>query len=104
MKKLLLSINLIALSFVIFAQQTTIGLRGGLNFAQLQSSAAASNVSHTSDSFTTFSVGAFVDLKFGNISLQPALNLTGKGGQATSSDGGTVQFDLHYLQFPINVV
>jgi len=104
MKKLLLLAVLITVSFVAFGQKIAIGLRGGLNFAELQSSAAGSSSSHTSDSFTSFSVGAFTDIKFNNLSLQPALVLTGKGGQVASGDGGTIQFDLRYLQIPVNLV
>ncbi|QTE39439.1 porin family protein [Mucilaginibacter gossypii] len=64
--------------------------------------------SGNSGSLTTFNVGAFVDFKFGNVSLQPALNFTGKGGSSSVSfdgeanSGGKVK--LYYLQVPVNVV
>lgn len=95
-------------SFAAFAQLPTVGFKGGVNFATLNASASGSNLSVTSGTLTTFNVGAFVDFKFGNVSLQPALNFTGKGGSFSGSSGedfdGSAQFKLYYLQVPVNVV
>lgn len=107
MKKTLLSLCLLMASFAAFAQLPTIGFKGGVNFATLNASASGTNLSVTSGTLTTFNVGAFVDFKFGNVSLQPALNYTGKGGKfsvSTEDFDGSAQIKLYYLQVPVNVV
>ncbi|WP_183562656.1 porin family protein [Mucilaginibacter sp. SP1R1] len=114
MKKLLLSLLLAGTSFAAFAQLPTFGIKGGANFSSLHISIDGSNIGVNSGTLTSFNAGVFVDFKFGNVSLQPALNLTGKGGKfsATSfSDSessdveeGSGQFNLLYLQLPVNIV
>jgi len=104
MKKLFLSLFLTAVSAVTFAQLPTFGIRGGANFAKLLISADGTNLSVATGSLTTYSVGVFVDFKFGNTSFQPALNYTGKGGSITGDGGVSGKFDLHYLQVPLNIV
>lgn len=104
MKKLFLSLFLATVSAATFAQLPTFGIRGGVNFAKLLISADGTNLSATTGSLTTYSVGAFADFKFGNTSLQPALNYTGKGGTITGDGGTSGKFDLHYLQVPLNLV
>ena len=66
MKKLFLSLFLTAVSAVTFAQLPTFGIRGGANFAKLLISADGTNLSVATGSLTTYSVGVFVDFKFGN--------------------------------------
>lgn len=108
MKKTLLSLCLLMASFAAFAQLPTVGFKGGVNFATVNASASGTNLTVTSGTLTTFNVGAFVDFKFGNVSLQPALNFTGKGGKFSNSGDedfeGSAQFKLYYLQVPVNVV
>lgn len=108
MKKTLLSLCLLMASFAAFAQLPTVGFKGGVNFATLHATSNGSNLSINSGTLTTFNVGAFVDFKFGNVSLQPALNFTGKGGSFSGSSdedfGGSAQSKLYYLQVPVNVV
>ncbi|UOE51582.1 PorT family protein [Mucilaginibacter sp. SMC90] len=108
MKKTLLSLCLLMASFAAFAQLPTVGFKGGVNFATLHATVDGFSGSGNSGSLTSFNVGAFVDFKFGNVSLQPALNFTGKGGSSSvsiddeASASGKVK--LYYLQVPVNVV
>jgi hypothetical protein len=118
MKKLLLSLLLAGASLVTFAQLPTFGIKGGVNFATLHASVSGFNLSANSNTLTSFNAGVFVDFKFGNVSLQPALNLSGKGGKfsgASFSDNsdenvdveveqGTGKINLLYLQLPVNIV
>jgi hypothetical protein len=118
MKKLLLSLLLAGASLVTFAQLPTFGIKGGVNFATLHASVEGFNLSANSNTLTSFNAGVFVDFKFGNVSLQPALNLSGKGGKfngASFSDNsdenvdveveqGTGKINLLYLQLPVNIV
>jgi hypothetical protein len=119
MKKLLLSLLLTGVTLTTFAQLPTIGIKGGVNFSSLSASGvpnnvvAGTNLTSSSGSVTSFNFGVFADVKFGNISLQPALNFTGKGGTFDGAtgllpDGSTSQvhskYNLYYVQVPINLV
>lgn len=119
MKKLLLSLLLAGTSLVAFAQLPTFGIKGGVNFSTLSASGtpnnvvAGTNLTSSSGSVTSFNIGVFTDIKFGNISLQPAVNFTGKGGTFDGAtgllpDGSTSQvhskYNLYYVQVPINLV
>ena len=104
MKKTLLTITLITFSFIAFGQQITYGIRGCLNLGIIESSSSQTNTSKTTNNHIGSAFGAFVDFKLKNVSLQPAIILTGKGGDVTTGDGGDGQFALHYLQIPINLV
>lgn len=108
MKKTLLSLCLLMASFAAFAQLPTFGVKGGVNFATLHATVDGFSGSGNSGSLTSFNVGAFVDFKFGNVSLQPALNFTGKGGSSSVSfddeASSNSKVKLYYLQVPVNVV
>jgi hypothetical protein len=108
MKKTLLSLCLLMASFAAFAQLPTVGFKGGVNFASLHATMDGISGSGNSSSLTTFNVGAFVDFKFGNVSLQPALNFTGKGATSSVAIGeearSSSKIKLYYLQLPVNVV
>ncbi|MET3979435.1 hypothetical protein ABIB62_002021 [Mucilaginibacter sp. UYP25] len=105
MKKLLLLLCCAFAASTAFAQLPTFGIRGGANFATLSASASASgsSVTYTSGTLTTFSAGVFADFKLGGVSIQPALNFTGKGGKE-ESDGDVAKINLYYLQVPVNIV
>lgn len=100
MKKTLFTICLISTSLFSFAQLPTLGIKSGVNFASITNSIDGSSV--TSSALTTFNAGIFVDIKFGNTSLQPALNFTGKGGSGNNDFNGNTK--LYYLQLPVNIV
>ncbi|MBD1366316.1 PorT family protein [Mucilaginibacter sp. ZT4R22] len=103
MKKLLLSIVFVAASMGAFAQIPKFGIKGGVNFANV--SASSGSVSASFDNLTTFSVGAFADLKAGAISIQPGLFYTGKGFQFDNQIANeTDKIKLFYLQVPVNFV
>ncbi|WP_413668751.1 porin family protein [Mucilaginibacter sp. Mucisp86] len=108
MKKTLLSLCLLMASFAAFAQLPTFGVKGGVNFATLHATVDGFSGSGNSGSLTSFNVGAFVDFKFGNVSLQPALNFTGKGGSSSfavdDETSSNSKVKLYYLQVPVNVV
>lgn len=119
MRKLLLSLFLTGSSLAALAQLPTFGIKGGVNFSTLSASGtpnnvvAGTNLTSSSGSVTSFNLGVFADVKFGDISLQPALNFTGKGGTFDGAtgmlpDGSTSQvhskYNLYYIQVPINLV
>ncbi|MDR3696207.1 porin family protein [Mucilaginibacter sp.] len=110
MKKLLISFCLMSVISLTFAQSTTFGVRGGVNFANLLLHTSNSDnilLYNLPGSLTTFSVGAFVDFKFGNFSLQPSINYTVKGDNEKMALGGdssfTKNWHLNYLEIPVDL-
>jgi hypothetical protein len=102
MKKILL---LLCCSFGVsaaFAQMPGFGIKGGVNFASLN--ASNGNLSLNTGTTTTFAVGVFADFKLGAVSIQPAVNYTGKGGNINDGDGNMVDIKTYYVQVPVNVV
>ncbi len=119
MKKIILVALLAVISCTTFAQKITLGVKGGLNISTLDysfpvtSSTGTTSLNLYPSSIKSFNAGVFADFKFGSISLQPALNFTGKGGKAeiettdnTGKSLGTVAstLTLYYLQLPVNIV
>jgi hypothetical protein len=102
MKKILLMLCCCLAASSAFAQLPTFGIRGGVNFAKLN--ASSGNLSASTGSTTTFAVGLFADFKVGAVSIQPALNYTGKGGNISDDIGGEADIKTYYLQVPVNVV
>jgi hypothetical protein len=102
MKKLFLFFCLLLVSIVTFAQSPSFGIRGGLNFAKFDLSSPGVKSLNTGSKIS-FSFGAFTDLKFGDFSLQPALNFTGRAGKITRNNA-TGSSILYYVQVPLNLV
>lgn len=116
---MILGCILLITSFNVFAQLPSIGIKGGVNFATLSASGQANNVvagtnlQSSSGNITSFNVGIFADIKLKNLSLQPAIFFTGKGGTFDGStgalpDGSTSEvhskYSLYYIQVPVNLV
>ncbi|MBK0380877.1 porin family protein [Mucilaginibacter segetis] len=102
MKKLLLSIALFSAVTTAFAQSASFGIKGGVNFADV--AASSGSFSATLGSLTTFSVGAFTDIKAGAISVQPGIYYTGKGFKTVTTSTESVSLDLKYVEVPVNFV
>ena len=103
MKKFLLSIALALASFIAFAQVPQFGIKGGVNFANM--TASSGSVSASLGTLTTFSAGAFTDIKAGAISIQPGIFYTGKGFKVSDDNGSNSgQLSLRYIQVPVNFV
>lgn len=114
MKKIILTFCLITVSLVSFGQIPSIGIKGGVNFATTVSTDNGSDL--TTGSLTTFNAGVFVDIKFGNISLQPGLNYFGEGQSYTLitevPEGSNFEEtrdipakdQVYYVQLPVNFV
>src|ERR1700753_2758333 len=104
MKKLLIFLTLGFLTINTFAQKLSYGITGGVDIGTLQASATGTNTTNTTDSHLSSLFKAYADFRFGNFSIQPALEFAGKGGNVATGDGGTGQFALHYFQIPVNVL
>ncbi|HTD99517.1 MAG TPA: porin family protein [Mucilaginibacter sp.] len=111
MKKILLLIILISASLTSFSQSISYGIRGGVNFAELQASSVEFGGSQNTGNLTTFSAGVFADFKFGHVSIQPGLFINGKGGKENAylNDGDMTvseneKISLIYVQLPVDLV
>ena len=103
MKKIRLSIlaiiGLLSISAGAFAQgEFALGIKGGLNFANLNTSSAG----QTYDSRTGYNAGAFMLLKFGKVGIQPEVLYSQQG---TKVKVNTSSFDQNfsYVNIPIIV-
>jgi hypothetical protein len=111
MKKIFLSILLIAVISPVFAQNVKYGISGGLNesILSLQNPAGNSN-----SRLTGFHAGVFSDIDFGKLSIEPGLFYTTKGEKNTAvlyqytSPGGSFiakgKTTYNYLEIPVNVL
>ena len=105
MKKLILAVLAAGSVFSATAQsKTTFGISGGVNFAKIAVSFDGSSLSASTGTLTSFSAGVFADAPVStNVSIQPGLYYTGKGGSVTA-DGETYKSKINYIQLPVNVV
>jgi len=111
MKKIFLSILLIAAISPVFAQTVKFGISGGLNESILSIQNNPSN--NNSSRLAGFNAGIFSDIDFGKISIEPGLFYTTKGknniSSATDAISGAIfysksQVTYSYLQLPVNVL
>lgn len=96
MKKLLLSLTLVCLiSCAGFAQ---FAIQGGLTSASQKAKFGDEDI--TSDAKLGFTIGVAYRLALGNLSLQPELNFTQKGGKEEEGDY-SIEQTLSYIEVPI---
>lgn len=82
-----------------FAQgQFAVGIKGGLNFANVNTSSAGA----TYDARTGYNAGAFLLLKFGKIGIQPEVLFSQQGTKVKYSGGGFDQ-NFGYVNIPVIV-
>jgi len=79
--------------------QTTLGVKGGINIATVDTN--VSDISDLVDSKTGFVGGGFVTLGLGSLfALQPELLYSQKGFQVDEF-GETVKFNANYIEIPV---
>lgn len=118
MKKLLPVIAFVCLANLLFAQTEKIpsikyGVEAGVNESLLQSNIGGT----TSSSYLTgYKMGVFAEFhNQHNITIQPALYFTTKGGHydvsqsftsngVTFTDNGTENINLKYIELPVNIL
>jgi len=89
----------LSISSAVFAQgEFAIGIKGGLNFANVNTSSASA----TFDSRTGYNAGAFALFKFGKIGIQPEVLFSQQGTKVKYSGGGLDQ-NFSYVNIPIIV-
>jgi len=96
MKKTILSFVLAAATVGAFAQEVAIGLKGGLNFANLD----VSDLEGTYNNRTGYHLGAFTLFKFGNIGIQPEIVFSEQGSKV-KSPSGSFESNFSYFNVPV---
>ena len=106
MKKLFLSIAVLAFSVGAFAQGQPMGfgIKAGVNFPKYNFS--GSNASYQTNTSTNFHVTAFLDAPISTdwFSIQPGVSLQGKGAELASNEFGTVTQNTMWIEVPVNFV
>jgi len=83
-----------------FAQgEFAIGIKGGLNFANINTSSAQA----TYDSRTGYNAGAFLLLKFGKIGIQPEVLFSSQGSKVHYNFSNSVDQNFSYVNIPVIV-
>lgn len=96
LKLQLLTLALV-LSFAAFSQaKVELGLKGGLNLANVNTESAASNF----ESATGYHVGAYALIKAASIGVQPELLYSTKGTDLKFG-GSTFEQDYNYVEIPV---
>ena len=94
MKNTLLVLSLIIFTVLVAeAQKARIGLKGGLNFSNLDSDTDF-------DSKTGFHFGAYAEFGAAGFSIQPEVLFSTKGAKI-EFDGDDLKFNLSYIEIPI---
>lgn len=94
----LAAIFLMAASASAFAQtQFSIGLKGGLNFANLD----VSDIPGTYDNRTGYHLGAFALLKFPKFGIQPEIIYSEQGSEVKDPNLGSLESNFSYVNVPI---
>lgn len=106
MKKLILSIAVLAFSVSAFAQGQPMGfgIKAGVNFPKYNFS--GTNNSYQTNTATNFHVTAFLDAPISTnwFSIQPGVSLQGKGAELSSNEFGTLTQNTMWIEVPVNFV
>jgi hypothetical protein len=99
MKKsvILLFLFSVGISAALAQAQLSIGLKGGLNFANLDVSSAQ----NTYDNRTGYHLGAFTLIKAGNIGIQPEIIFSQQGSSVKSPSGESFESNFNYVNIPV---
>jgi hypothetical protein len=114
MKKLILSLFLMAGLNPLFAQSVHFDIKGGLNLSTMGEDALPPG--NSKSSLTGFNAGAFAGVDFNSFSIQPGVYYTTKGFKASSSftsnepaGAPSLAYNIkgtrtfNYLEIPLNV-
>ncbi|MCT4698875.1 porin family protein [Tenacibaculum haliotis] len=96
MKKVLLTIAIVAAGFTVNAQEVTFGAKAGLNIANVSGDGIDDN-----DARTSFHIGAVAEIEISDkFSVQPELVYSAQGAK-TKMEGIDVTMALDYLNVPV---
>ncbi|HEX5172208.1 MAG TPA: porin family protein [Cyclobacteriaceae bacterium] len=98
MRILLLTLCVVGSSASVFSQaQFSLGVKGGLNFANLD----VSDLSGTYNNRTGYHLGAFGLIKFTKIGIQPEIIFSQQGSEVKDPQLGSFESNFSYVNIPI---
>jgi len=77
--------------------QFSVGLKGGLNFANLD----VTDIAGTYDNRTGYHLGAFTQFKFTKFAIQPEIIYSEQGSKVKDPNLGSVESNFSYVNIPI---
>jgi hypothetical protein len=100
MKKITISLLLVGVAAVAFAQEFAIGIKGGPNFANIDTDA---NIADNYKSRTGFHLGAFAQFRGERIGIQPEILFSQQGSTLKYSGDPDVKSNFSYFNIPVIV-
>jgi len=98
MKKIILSLVFAGASVYSFAQEFAIGIKGGPNFAKIDTE---SSPGENYENRTGFHAGAFALFKFGKVGIQPELLYSQQGSTLKYSGDPDLKSNFSYMNIPV---
>ena len=99
MKKIVISLLFIAVSTYTFAQEYAIGIKGGPNFANIDTESSAGENYKTR---TGFHLGAFALFRGERVGIQPEILFSQQGSKLTVN-GNDIESNFSYMNIPVIV-
>ena len=100
MKKHLLSLLFIAAASMAYAQEFAIGIKGGPNFANIDTDASLAD---NYDARTGFHLGAFVQFRGERVGIQPEILFSQQGSTLKYSGSPDIKSNFSYVNIPVVV-
>lgn len=98
MKKLAVTLFFVAVSAYTFAQEFAIGIKGGPNFANIDTEASLAD---NYDSRTGFHLGAFVQFRGERVGIQPEILFSQQGSTLKYSGQPDIKSNFSYMNIPV---
>jgi hypothetical protein len=99
MKKITISLLLVAATAVAYAQEYAIGIKGGPNFANIDTEASPGE---NYDNRTGFHLGAFAQFRGERVGIQPEILFSQQGSKVTIN-GNDFKSNFSYVNIPVIV-
>lgn len=100
MKKIVVTLFFVAASVYTFAQEFAIGIKGGPNFANINTEASAGE---NYNNRTGFHLGAFAQFRGERVGIQPELLFSQQGSTIKYSGQPDIKTNFSYLNIPVIV-
>ena len=100
MKKVIVSLLFVAASSYAFAQEFAVGIKGGPNFANIDTEGSLAD---NYDSRTGFHLGAFALLRGERIGIQPEILFSQQGSTLKYSGSPDIKTNFSYMNIPVVV-
>ncbi|HEX6890098.1 MAG TPA: porin family protein [Chryseolinea sp.] len=100
MKKIIISLLLVTATAVAYAQEFAIGIKGGPNFANIDTDASAGE---NYDNRTGFHLGAFAQFRGERVGFQPEILFSQQGSTVKYSGQPDIKSNFSYVNIPLIV-